>query len=57
LAAKAASAECGHGWPLHPNPPPTNGLITWTLSAGNPNVSAKRRALPTTPWVASYATS
>ena len=53
-AAIAASTTCDHTEPLQPNPPPTNGHTTRSLSGDRPSVLATVRRTPETYCVLSY---
>ena len=54
-AAIAARMVCHQNDPLQPNPPPTNGEITCTLSGEMPNTCAQMARSATTACVVSYS--
>jgi hypothetical protein len=56
-AASAATTVCGQQRSPLPKPPPTNGLMTRTASAGRSNTAASSSCVPITHWVLSHTVS
>jgi hypothetical protein len=56
-AARAATTLCGQQRRPLPKPPPTNGLMTRTASAGRPNTAASSSCVPITHCVLSQTVS